>query len=616
MACAFRRNPGVLKSSDALPANELGFRKSKKPACVALSNSSVRACVDAPPACVCGSCRIVNSNALVAGFEDGTLAGFVANNTVDGTVVTHNVRVIDAVTLKGQTYCTGAALSSSLWNQQGFLSVPGGTTYALRSANTLGTNALTQPYAMCAIPDRSALAIVGTGESMSADGTSTTLNLPSVAYVTVSISGDVDIVVYTFAGLNQELFTGVCIDSDPVGPCCPTLYVDVCGTYLNTISNSNMATFRRLEIDNAFAPVVLENGDTYTSVAYALKNAFGTSIASSSTLGFVVITVLVSDGQTRTNTAQTAVWTLQYNGTPVPSITGNVQLTGFNDPASGLLRQVNSDTVGTVGVKVLISTQGAGHIYVVAQGLSSTSSVSLPATTVVVYAFSTDTNPDTAFGALGISQWYAAGGFGSAFPQAASLDAQGAILVTGDCFASEKAAGLTDAFIYDYAAWWRNAIVPQDGAAISTPPTPFVVRLNGQSGLVCPLLVGVPGCPSSPLVYTSALVVTPLHGIELLGDWSTNPTGLAQPAGLVDIIMRGPAVQNCTYVPTPVIQTACDGVVSVDARCCVLPTVLSVNGPIVVGYTSSLSCLPGAIRFDPATKTFEGFDGTSWIALS
>jgi hypothetical protein len=70
------------------------------------------------------------------------------------------------------------------------------------------------------------------------------------------------------------------------------------------------------------------------------------------------------------------------------------------------------------------------------------------------------------------------------------------------------------------------------------------------------------------------------------------------------------SVSNCQLVGVPVISTSCDGVVSVDSR--EKPTVLVVNGPVVVGDVADADppLLPGAIRFHAGV--FQGYDGTGW----
>ena len=615
-------NAGLLcGGAAALPSNEFGFRKYKT------ANAARSERVAAAAASACGAataeCHVNSSGALVAAYESATLTNFMANTVVDGAGnVQHNVRIIGSASLGGETFCTGVALSSSLWTPQGFVAVPSGACVSLRSTTSLGTSVLTQPNAMCAVPDRGVLVIVGTGEMQPADGSASNGTHPAVALVALRAGTVSCVTVFIGAGpteLPYEVYTGVCIDADAAASaCCPTTTVDVCGSYTSSPSTQS-ATFRRLQIDNNFQPVVFDSGDSVQTLSSATGgiSAAATCVAESSALGFVLLGVVYyaapSDAR---RTMQSGVWTLQSDGTPVPTGSSGAQLTGFNT-SSNTLPLPSADVGGTVVLRIVLAT-AACRIYVVAAAYSNTDSVLLPPATTLVYAFGADTNPAVTFGAFGVLMWYA-NGFGAAVPQDAVLDASGtALLVTGDCFCTLAPRPSTST-ILEYAfgpsAWWRSVLVPQtDGEYLTSPPAPFLIRCTDSGA--CPLLVGVPGSPASALVFVSTLVSTPLSATELLGDWSTTPTGIDQPAGLLDIQLRGANVLNCGQTAVPVLQTAPDGVVTLDARSALLPTTLIVNGPIVPGYTDQTPAALGAIRFDPVTQTFQGYTSAGWQTFS
>ena len=432
--------------------------------------------------------------------------------------------------------------------------------------------------------------------------------------VTVSTAGTLNVAVYIGTGADtdpDEIYTGVCTPTAIVSPCSPTLTVDVCG------SQGPNATFRRLQIDNNFLPVVLSGGallQTFTPpTGFAVT---GTSIAASSALGLVFIGVLQYVTSTPSvlhpkNNWQSSIWTLQSSGTPVPAGT-----TGFNSASTGFL-QMTVETLGCSVLDIIITPQERGHIYVVGAGYTDPTNPLLPATTVLVWSFFCDTNPDMSFGMSGITQWYG-NPYGSAIPQAAVLDSTNTyLLITGDFFASETNVTDTNVFIYNFQdMFWRSVYVTQIvNTQLSVPPTLFLIKVTCDGGAF-PLLIGAPGCPCSSLLFSSTLVCTSLGIVQLLGDWSTDPVGIDQPAGVLNLVLRGGNVQNCAQVATPVLQTACDGVVTIDARACALPTTLIVNGPIVPGNTSGITGPTGAIRFNPVTNQFEGFTGLRWIPFA
>jgi hypothetical protein len=82
----------------------------------------------------------------------------------------------------------------------------------------------------------------------------------------------------------------------------------------------------------------------------------------------------------------------------------------------------------------------------------------------------------------------------------------------------------------------------------------------------------------------------------------------------VELHLAGTAarVQNDNRLQQEAVIASCDGVVAVDTHCS--PTVLVVNGPIVVGEAvGAQPAVPGAIRF--ADGRFSGFNGTEWVFL-
>ena len=619
MACLARGGffgSGYLRPSDSLPSNDLGFRQFGPPKGAPRRAGAVAA---APPVAACCGCCIADGAVRVPAYEANTLTGYVANNVISASTAVENIRVVASATLRGQTFATGAAVSSSLWAPGGFVTTPDGAAVALRSASSLGVTILTVPYAMCAVPDRGVLVIVGAGELQPSDGGPSDGLKPSVALVTLSVEDGcvADVSVYVGAGptqLNAEVYTSVSVPSDLTGPCCPTLTVDVCGSFVND-EGATVATYRRLQIDKLFAPAYLAGGATYQTFGGAgeFVHSTGTCVASSVALGLVLVGVLNYDvaGAPR-RLMQSTVWALQLDGTPV-LFSGDTQMTGFNGPAN-VLPVPTSETGGIVILRILIAP---GRIFVLAAAGAQTTAVYIPPTTTVLYAFQTDTNPATDFGTLGIVQW-SPPGYGSAVPQDIVLDAAGtALYMAGDTFAAESELS-SQIVTYAFAAWWRGVTVPQvGGMPLTTPPYPFVARVLARDGSVAAVLTGLPGCPASQMQFAATLVVTSVGTVQVLGDWASNPLGVAQPAGILNVVLRNGVVQNCAAVADPVIEVACNGVVSIDTRCIALPTTLVVNGPIVAGFAEidSTTYLPGAIRFNPSTQRFEGYTGSSWVSF-
>ena len=206
----------------------------------------------------------------------------------------------------------------------------------------------------------------------------------------------------------------------------------------------------------------------------------------------------------------------------------------------------------------------------------------------------------------------------SSLPVSATLSGfDGSILVTGTSFTPTAVPDAPATAVYPPQQAYLEVDVPASSStyALGTTTTPFLLRLN-CAGAACQLL-SVPCNPCSTFMWATIFVFTaPLQGV-LLGDCAVKPLAYGQPSLVLALslaVSQGAArCLNCVRMAQAVVggQDVCDGVVAVDAHCA--PTVMVVNGPLVVGDAAVEPTLPGAIRFKDGR--FSGYNGTDWVFL-
>jgi hypothetical protein len=516
-----------------------------------------------------------------------------------------NIRVTKTLAAQGSVFSIGVALREETWEVEGFLSQTLATNdqpvaaIPLDYASTTGYCQMTCPRGLALINNE--LIVVGDGIITFAEGGDVSDPLPTVARICPGSCK----VLYMQVG--NGVFNPV--DSESYcdaqeDPCTPN-GVLVCG-WIN-VDGTPQASFRRLNPVTLLPELIPGTALAYTllpdtEVAAPTK---GVTLAVSTVLNMILIGV-----QTATTSL---IWPLKLDGVPLPL----APVTSFNDPVTNRLR-LFAGTISVTIIKILISL--CGEAYAVGYATGDPYSPTTPAKSLVVYAFTDDTDPHLSFGVDGIANWSDAYSVATR-PNDAVLDPDGRVVVTGNGFANEGSGDSAVALTVPCLSW-LTVLVQPDGVnpeVLTAPPVPFVVRFS-CAGCPCVLLRGVGDhTDAAQFTWASAFVFTAL-GLKgvVTGDVATSALLPAQPA-LTMVLQTAVSgcnarIQNCGLTPVPVIHTSCQGVVEVDAR--VAPTTLIVNGPVVVGDVGNNApepTLPGAIRYHQGV--FQGYDGVAWRAF-
>lgn len=613
--CGCRVLPAFQNS--ALPANALGFQTGRGPASLSGSGRPCPTVCGTAPKPRCTSCAVDGSNAFPYAFESLDVPGYFALN-VPSDPPTVGVRVIRGVATVQGTFVIGTANEEATGLPGGFLGLIRGEVFVraepLVYAHESSLYKLTQPRAIIASPGFGSLIIVGSGVVSSVeDPTTTTFEGPAVAVVTLGsavASGAGDCAWTTFIQVgcgisqqSQEIYSDVtfdpwCSSVSSAGTCAGN------GISLLVVGSAEIdyqftATFRRLNGETLLPVPLQPDGALLASWgATGLNSAAGVSIAASLAFNLILIAI----NCTVVGVTSSSVWALSPDGAQILP-----QNTSYNALATGQLA-LPANVVGVRALSVRISSDGS-MAFVTCNGTTADGS-SLPDSIAVVYAFTRDTLPDASFGTYGISTWFD--------PDSVLSWVMDAVLVGGSLtfVANAAFAKATESSVVAYITpptlTWLTAVVRTDTASpyqLGLTTQPYVVRMSNTG---CPAVVSPPlACcsdPCSTFVWATALV-----GNVLLGDVATKPLGSTQPAGVLNAVLstNPPRVVNGARTPALIVDAECDGWVSVDTRCA--PTVLAVNGPIIVGDNDSTAPIPGTIRFSGGQ--FQGYNGTSWVTF-
>jgi hypothetical protein len=599
MSCFGR---GLLpRTGSAFTADALGNQVPKLPAKRGAPGARIPALVRCPvPSCLSGHA-----------YETLTIPGFLAPNP-DQTYLP--VRVVDSVATLHGVASVGTALSTESWQLEGFVvqrrgSCAGATVKAaiLQAYTSVGDAYLDAPTAVVLDPSDGSLIIVGTGYIIDLTGTRSA-TLPAVARV------DADTLsVFVQVGNGDTLVDEQYSDVIVSPACAAVPGFIVCGAS----GVDRVATVRLLNPVSLLPVPIAGTGVAYTLLTdaalyppYTFVQSAAVTLAASESVGIVVVGVqaTIENADTAAVTQSSLLWTLRLDGSPLYPLS----VTSFNNLATFFLNTPASVDQLTI-VSVHISS--GGTTYAVSSG-RSTAGAPLPATVTVVHAFNADTLPIDGFGTAGIVTWFDPESL-SSFPVSATLSTyEGQLLVVGNSFNPTAVAGPDTTAIYPPQQPYLEVDVPASGTALlGSVSTPFLLRV-GCNGATCQLLRGL-GCSScSTFTWATAFVFTaPGQGV-LLGDYGTKPLAYGQPAGLLaaELHLAGTAarVQNDNRLLQEAVIASCDGVVAVDTHCS--PTVMVVNGPIVVGEAvGAQPAVPGAIRF--VDGRFSGYNGTEWVFL-
>jgi hypothetical protein len=545
-------------------------------------------------------------------FEQLTIPGFLATNPVAAPDAYLPIRIVDAVQTLHGVASVGSALSTATWQTEGFILLGSERSCArsavLSASTAIGACYLNAPTALVVDPADGSLVIVGTGYIVNLAGEASA-TMPAVARVH---PGSMSVFVQVGNGdtLPDEQYADIVLS--PACAAAPGFIV--CGSA--TVDGVATACVRILSPATLLPLPIATTGVPYTLLtdaalygAYVFDASAAVCLDASDTLGMVVVGVratISNDGLIPATSS--LLWSLRLDGTPLTPLS----VTSFNSMSTFFLATpANVYTLGIVAVRI----SAGGTTYAVSSGASSPGAA-LPPYVTVVHAFNTDTIPIESFGTSGIAMWFDPQAL-SSLPVSATLSGfDGSILVTGTSFTPTAAASTPLTAIYPPQQSYLQVDVPATSSyALGAVTTPFLLRLN-CAGAACQLL-SVPCNPCATFMWATIFVFTaPLQGV-LLGDCAIKPLAYGQPSLVLALslaVSQGVArCLNGVRMAQPAVggADACDGVVAVDAHCA--PTVMVVNGPLVVGDAAVEPTLPGAIRFRDGR--FSGYNGTEWVYL-
>lgn len=435
--------------------------------------------------------------------------------------------------------------------------------------------------------------------------------------------GGLPVIVYVGAGDDDEFAAAVKYTDIVPSPCDPTATSWlVCGDVVVTDTGRSAAALWRLgaEFFDAQARVVLDLDGTTTGYLDSETHAVSLATTPGPTPCVLVgthVTDEVSPALTQSLLWPVAVTALALE--PVLPWTA----TGYNaqTPATRPALQLGPGALGVTLLRVFAVPTGA--VYVAARAELDTT-LSLPLYAVQVLAFTSDTTPDAAYGIDGVSTWFEPTS-GASMPTDATLVlgctvpcGRPSIVVAGNSFLSTpqpyNPPDVIDTYVTPCAPYLNTTAVDL--------PAPFLVDFRGAAaGSPVPLLCALAGC--APLHYASSFCMYAPDAGMLVGDTSFHVGCPSQAAGLLALnfqfgsscISGGLRITNRQAVTVPVVNTECDGLVTVDTKC--TSTTLLVRGALVVGcQCDDAPALPGTIRFNPDSRTFEGFDGERWLPFT
>lgn len=615
MACT---SWAYIQGSTAFRANALGRSSAQRP----------RACCpvfSAPAACE-PDCLTDGGFARVKQYESQCVPAFAAypNDGLAGQPV-RTILITRSAPANGAVFSVGTGLSDATGDIEGFLlrtqaakgapscdapagsmtqhatllrtTASDGTVYRLNQPKAVLLEARRVERADCTLGVCSVVVVVGSGEIVTDSGTTQgpaiatiqyTGAVPEcnpVPYITVG-NGGTDVTDETYEDVMPDPFTRnawlVCSTASVSGgdPTALVRRIDVT-TRLPQIVGGPSSTLTYTEIDFSGGGVA------------PAASASAVSLTATSTM--VVVAVHTDD-------TQSLLWPLR--GTDLTQILPWVA-TNFNDGTTNRLR-LATNAASVLALRVMANL--SDEVYVATLTAFDTAA-SLPVHGTQAFKFTASTDPDLDYGVSGVSTWFDAEA-GSTRPNDARLVDDRNVLVVGNAFMAEADPAVPPT--YDVPGFpYLDVTVPA-----AELPVPFMVEFKDGCGATSPgasslLLRGLDGC--AMMHWASTFAQYCAGAGLLLGDVTFHFGCPAQPGNVlaVNATLKCPArVLNAARVPVPVVQTCCSGVVCVDALCA--PTVLHAKGPVVVGCDEGVTPLPGMIRFNPDSATFEGYNGSAW----
>jgi len=567
----------------------------------------------APSKAVLKCCPVVAESCFPCDFERNTIPSFLAvQGPTDPPTV--SVRIVKAINYKGNVVSIGTALNTLTWQNEGFvmLGTDEAKTAVLSLQTSVGYCYLDVPRALVQTGDTT-MVIVGNGYIIDLAGEQGE-SLPAVACVDLCTMS-VFIQVGNGGSLYQEEYNDIHLDV----ACSAIPTYLVCGRGAVGDDGERQAVIRKLSVDT-YLPVPLgTTASTYAMISddvlsgssstFVQSNAV--SVITSQALDLIVVGVQATIDKDGDETNSSLLWSLSLDG----GLLTPLSVTSFNDPATNFLRTpANVYSLSIVCVRVTAE----GNTFAVSRGFTTTGAMA-PVLITVVHAFNTDTNAIPDFCISGIATWWDPLGYPSVPTNAVVRTTDNSLIVVGNVVSSVwDGVGSEYNTIAVPNLPWLSVNVPASSDYDLVPTVgPFLLGIT-CSGNACPLLRDLACFPCSSMIWASAFVfiAATFQGI-IVGDCNTKPLAPSQPAGILSAkIQLSKLWSTCRVLNTSrydcgVLKSSCDGVVTVDTVCA--PTILIVNGPIVVGdnNVSDVIRLAGAIRFKDGR--FQGYDGVEWV---
>lgn len=546
-------------------------------------------------------------------------------------------RILRAASRGGATYACGVAAvpvdGDTAWEMEGFACVSHVSAAAsavppsvcvLRATDVLGTTRrLTSPRAIVPVPcsATAAVVVVGNGSSQSHQLDAPVLAGPALAVIPVCGGGSGGASGCASAGCAAPACVtlptpSLCVLAD-LGEeatfCDAMWHVEQPGTWL-VVAGCLGADAMLWVIDVATCAVMTSATLVAGDVSAAALCAVSVTYVSGMYVAGVHVTELAEDVEDEAAPSQSLLWPVVAStfGTLAPW-----SATNFNQqsaPDTPRLRAAPSALTNLVLRVFGVPSTGAVMAATLVR-FDQSGGAPLPAHGAAVYAFTADTDPDTAFGVDGVTVWFDAE-LGTTRPNDAALllpdgasTCQPRVVIVGNSLETETlAAGIGQVPPYPAAVdvpgfAFLNVYM---GTPIPVPaPVPFAVVV-GASG-VTTLVRGLGAdrdCCSPAYRWMAAVAQSAPGALALMGDVCWHPGCMSQSASLLAVLVAlscPPRILNAQAVSVPIVNNNCNGRVEVDARCA--PTTLLVRGGVV------LSCdalaVPGSLRFNADTDALE-----------
>jgi hypothetical protein len=420
----------------------------------------------------------------------------------------------------------------------------------------------------------------------------------------------------------------------------PTLLVCSTGTLVDNpdVTAATVAAVRRLNAVTflSLSTVVLQVEDVGLSVAARTMTMCFPGVSLPDVL---VVAVNFGDPNAEASTGA-LLWPVVTATTgPLATLTP-WSATAYND--GGVLQPRLALPAGAIAVTLLsvfVSPSDDGDVFAIGNVLNDPAADALPTHSAVVYRWQASTHPTAWWGQGGVLTWFdpltdsgstrCTGG--TLIPSPGS-GIGSCLVLCGNVWTTELVTPLPDPTVTPYATYTVPCFEAEMTVhtLLSPPynipytPSPFAIMMSTNYCASVPrcfpnILANI-NCGDCALIWISS--VCPVTSLDssfvIVGDVCTHWQTTAQAAGVFQAVYSGYRRLQSEIFRKPMLTYGCNGTVVVDAGCA--STALQVRGPVIVSSSPDSDCLgtpiPGMIRYDATTDSFQGFTRTSgWVTL-